>query len=469
MKNKVKYTGIELMSVAPVSTALIRLALPMMVGMLAQAIYNMTDMFFIGQTKDANMVAAVSLVFPLFMLSQALGNVFATGGSSYISRLLGAKDVSQARHTSSVSFYTSIGIGLLLTLVLWLFKTPVLRLIGTSEATFDYTNDYFTVVIMFMAFASASTVMSGQMRSEGETKKAMIQQVIGVGLNIILDPILILWLDMGTAGAAWATVAGQIASFIFGCTYFLSKKTILSIKPADYKPNRKMMFQMLSIGIPAGFSNMIMSISNILGNRISASYGDYVVAGNGVQMKVASMFFMVIFALAMGYQPFAGYNYGARQFSRLRKGFKQTLIYTTGLCIAGSVILSFFGESFIRFFINDPQTVAAGAKIMSIFVWGLPFIGAQVTLMVTFQAFGKSIQAMVVTVGRQLLFYVPLLYLLNHLFGFDGFIWAQPGADILTAGIALVLGISLFKLLRGEDGGETQSSGDNNRLQGGGL
>ncbi len=209
---------------------------------------------------------------------------------------------------------------------------------------------------------------------------------------------------------------------------------------------------MLSIGIPAGLSNVIMSVSNILGNRISARYGDYVVAGNGVQMRVASLFFMSIFALAMGFQPFAGFNYGAKQLGRLRKGFKLTLIYTTGLCIAGSILLRLFGDSFIRIFINDVQTIEAGAKILRVFVWGLPFVGAQVTLMVTFQALGKSVQAMVVTIGRQLLFYVPLLYLFNHLFGFDGFIWAQPAADILTTGIAAVLGISLIKLIRGADG-----------------
>ena len=451
MSGKMKYSGIELMGTVPVGTAIIRLALPMVVAMLAQSIYNMTDMFFIGQTKDPNMVAAVSLAFPLFMLSQAVGNIFATGGSSYISRMLGAKKSDEARHTSAVAFYIAFCGGLLLTAILWIFKTPILRIIGASDATFTYTDDYFSVVILFMAFATAGTVMSGQMRSEGATKKAMLLQIIGIVLNIILDPIFILLLKMGTAGAAWATIAGQAASFIYGLCYLLSKKTILSIKPKDFKPNKDILFQMLSIGIPAGLSNIIMSFSNILGNRVAASYGDYVVAGNGVQMRVASLFFMVVFALVQGYQPFAGYNYGAKQFDRLRKGFKLTLIYATGFCVVGSVFLRFFGDSLIKFFIDDTQTVKAGADILHSFVWGLPFVGAQVTLMVTFQTLGKPIQAMIVTLGRQLLLYVPLLYLLSHLFGFDGFIWAQPTADILTTVIAAVLGISLIKLIRGAD------------------
>ncbi|MDR0455559.1 MAG: MATE family efflux transporter [Treponema sp.] len=432
------------------SKAIIRLALPMMAAMLAQAIYNMTDMFFIGQTGDPNMVAAVSLVFPVFMLAQALGNVFATGGSSYISRLLGAKKNDEARLASSVSFYTSFGIGLLLMVVLLIFKTPVLRLIGASNDTFAYTNDYFSVILHFMPFAIAGTVLSGQMRSEGATDRAMKSMLMGIGLNIVLDPVFILWLKMGTAGAAWATIAGQSISFVYGACYFFSKKTNLSIKPKDYRPNRVMLFQILSIGIPAGISNLIMSVSNILSNRIAASYGDFVVAGIGVQMRISSLYFMLVFALIMGYQPFAGFNYGAKNFERLRKGFKLTLLYSTLLCIAGSAILRLFGDSFIKFFINDIKTIEAGRTIMHAFVLGLPFIGSQITLMVSFQSFGKPFQAMIITIGRQLLFFLPLLYLLNYFFGFSGFIWAQPTADVLTTGIAVVLSRPLFRMMRGD-------------------
>ncbi|GBU24399.1 multi antimicrobial extrusion protein [Fibrobacteria bacterium R8-3-H12] len=438
------------METAPVGTAIIRLAMPMIAAMLAQAIYNMTDMFFIGQTGNPNMVAAVSLAFPLFMLSQALGNIFASGGSSYISRMLGAKKNDEARLTSSVSFYISIGSGLLLAIALWIFKTPILRLIGASDDTFAYTNDYFSITLLFMPIAVAGIVLGGQMRSEGATDKAMKAMLIGIVLNIILDPIMILWLEMGTAGAAWATVAGQTAAFVYAVFYFTSKDTKLSIKMVDYKPNKTMLFQIFSIGIPAGLSNFIMSVSNILGNRIAASYGDFVVAGIGVQMRIASLYFMLVFALIMGYQPFAGFNYGAKNYERLRKGFKFTILCATSLCIFGSFILHLFGDVFIRFFINDSKTIEAGKVMMHAFVWGLPFIGSQITLMVSFQSFGKAFQAMVITMGRQLLFFLPLLYLLNYIFGFNGFIWAQPSADILTTGIAVILSRPLFRLMRGK-------------------
>jgi len=451
MNEKKKYTGVELMESAPVGTAIIRLAIPMMIAMLAQAIFSVTDIFFIGQTHNPNMVAAVSLAFPLYMVAQAVGNIFATGGSSYISRMLGAQKQGEALHASSVSFYTAIGVGIVFTAVLLVFKAPIIWMIGASEATFGYTDDYFSAVALAMPFATAGGVMSGLMRSEGETKKAMKLQLIGICINIVLDPIFILWAGWGTAGAGWATVVAQVASFIYGIRYFVVEKTNLSIKPADYVPNKTMMSQILLIGIPAGLSFLIMSFANVLVNRIAADYGDHVVAGYGVQMRVGSLLFMVVFALVMGFQPFAGFNYGAKKYDRLREGFRLTAIYSTGLCIVGVVILRLFGARMIGFFINDPQTIEAGAAILNAFIWGILPMGIQVTIMISFQALGKPVQALLVNMGRQLILFVPMLLLMNHFFGFTGFIWAQPAADILTTGIAAVLGISLRRILSGKE------------------
>jgi putative MATE family efflux protein len=438
------------MESAPVLQAIIRLALPMVAAMLAQSIYNMTDMFFIGMAGDPGMVAAVSLAFPIFMLSQALGNVFATGGSSYISRLLGIKNTGEAKNTSSVSFYLSMAAGLLLTVLLYCFKTPIINLIGASEATFAHTEGYYVIVVLFMPFAVTSTLFSGLMRSEGATNKAMILQLIGIVLNIILDPIFILQFGWGTKGAAWATIIGQLASFAYGIWYFCSKKTTLSITLKDNKPNKTLLRELFFIGIPAGLSNVLMSIANILGNRIAAGYGDYVVAGSGVQLRIASLCFMFVFALTMGYQPFAGFNYGAKNFARLKQGFKVTAVLTTIICVTGAVVFFFFGDYLIRFFINDPQTVEAGSSMLRAFIAGLLFMGIQITLMTTYQALGKSTEAMLVSLGRQLLFYVPSLYLLNGFFGFKGFIFALPASDLFTAVLALALSRPLFKIMRGE-------------------
>jgi putative MATE family efflux protein len=435
------------METAPVSTAIIRLALPMMAAMLAQSIYNMTDMFFIGQTGNPNMVAAVSIVFPIFMLSQALGNTFATGSASYISRLLGIKNIEESKNTSSVCFYLSLVSGLLLAVLLFCLKTPILKLIGASEETFSHAESYYSIIVLFMPFAVTGTLFSGLLRSEGATDKAMILQLIGILLNIILDPIFISVLGWGTKGAAWATIAGQLASFAYGSWYLLAKKTSLSIALKNNKPNKTMLKEVFFIGIPAGFSNFLMSIAAILGNRMAATYGDHVVAGVGVQMRIASLCTMLVFALTMGYQPFAGFNYGAKNFERLRNGFKFTLISSTILCGIGAILFLFFGNFIIRFFINDTRTIEAGAVMLRAFIGGILFVGIYSTLMTTYQALGKSLEATLVTFGQQL-FYVPLLYILSGLFGFNGFIFALPLTFGFTTVLALALGGSLFKLMR---------------------
>jgi len=442
-------TGVELMGSAPVGTAIIRLALPMMVAMLAQSIFQITDMYFIGQTGNPNMVAAVALASPLYMISQALGNIFATGGSTYISRMLGAKNEGVAKNASAVSFYIALSLGAVLCIILMIFKTPLLWLIGASEATFEPTNNYFSVIAFAIPMAAAGGVMSGVMRSEGETQKAMTQQLVGIVTNIILDPILILWAGWGTTGAGLATVAATIVSFSYGIRYFLKRSATLSILPSDFKPNKDMMGQILAIGVPAGAANIIMTFSNILVNRIASSHGDFVIAGNAVQMRVGGLFFMLIMAIVMGYQPFAGFNYGAKQYDRLRKGFKFTILFATGLCVLAFFALQLVGEHLIRFFVNHDETIEYGVRILKVFLWGVPFMGAQITMMVSFQALGKPLQSTIVIMGRSLLFYLPLLLVLNHFFGFDGFIWAQPISDILTTGIAVVLGFSLIKIMRG--------------------
>ena len=433
---------------APVSKAIIRLALPMMAAMLAQSIYNMTDIFFIGQTGNLNMVAAVSLVFPIFMLAQALGNIFATGGASYISRLLGTKNPREAQQVSAVSFYLSLAAGAALTAALLCFEAPILSLIGAGDATFEHAEGYFSIVTLFMPIAVTSTVFSGLMRSEGATDKSMILQLAGIGLNIILDPVFILWFGWGTRGAAWATVAGEAASFAYGAWYFASKKTALSIRATHYAPNKTMLRELFAIGIPAGLSNLFLSIAIVFSNRIAARFGDYAVAASGIQMRIASLCFMLVFALAMGFQPFAGFNYGAKNYGRLRKGFKITLIFSTLLCCAGSALFLFLGDFLIRLFINDTQTIEAGAAMLRVFIAGLLFLGAQTTLMTTFQALGKSTEALLISLGRQLLFYVPLLIILSARFGFQGFIWALPASDALTALLAIALSRPLFAIMR---------------------
>jgi putative MATE family efflux protein len=458
--------SIALMERERPAVAIIRLALPMMLGMIAQMVYNMTDTFFIGQTGDPNMVAGISLAMPLFMVSQGVGNIFGVGASSYISRLLGARRRKEAKETCSVAFWTTLGMGILMTVALLLFREPILRVSGTSAVTFVYANDYFSIISAFIAISLLNIALAGQMRSEGATGKAMRGMLIGIVLNVILDPVFILLLGWGVAGAAWATVIGTAASAVYLCLHFVSRKTVLSIHPRDFKPGARLYAEILKIGIPSALSNIAMTVAAISKNRVGASYGDFVVAGNGICMRIGMISFMLVMALAMGYQPFAGFNYGAKNYQRLRTGLRVTILYTTALALFFTLVFGFFGRALITFFIRDEATIDAGAKLLRAMTLALPFVGIQMTLMVTFQAFGKAGMATVVTLGRDFLFYLPFLFLLNYLWGFDGFMYCQPLADALTTCIALLLSVRLFRGMKeiwskeGRHTGETDENRD---------
>jgi putative MATE family efflux protein len=443
-----KYSGIELMESAPVPTAILRLAVPMMIGSIAQMIYNMTDTFFIGQTNDPYMVAGISLSMPLFMLSQGLGNIFAIGASSYMSRCLGAKRMEEARKTNATAFWITLLLGIFLTGLIVLFREPLLQLIGTSDVTFPYANSYFTIISMFISVSMLGMCLGGSIRSEGASAAAMISQMLGITINIILDPIFILYFNWGIAGAAWATIAGQATGFIYAVLFYVRGKSALSIHPRFFKPNSQMLREIFKIGIPAAISNVVFTFASVVTNITAASYGDHVVAGSGISMRVSMLAFGLIMSLGFGFAPFAGFNYGARNLQRLTTGLRVTITYTTGLALFFMGIFFFFGRQMMLIFIRDEPTINAGARMMRAFLIGLPTMGVQMTIMSTFQALGKPVQSTVINLGRQFLVYLPLLFILNRVFGFSGFIYTQPIADIITSTVAVLFFLSLLKTLR---------------------
>lgn len=441
---------IQLMASAPVKSAILRLALPTMLGMAVQMIYNLTDAFFIGRTGDMNLVAAIALASPIFMITQAIGNIFAIGTGTYVSRTLGEKNYEEARHASAFAVYSAVGIGLLVSLLFIIFRHPILSIIGTSPETYEPTSQYFSIISSFSFVMITVVTMMGMVRSEGATSKAMIGMILGVGVNMILDPIFILALNMGVRGAAWATAIGISVNVVYNINHLVGKKTLLSIAPKHFLASSKILRETMKIGLPSALSTAVMGISFVLVNVLAKQYGDHVVAGNGIQMRVNSMLIMLVIGLVQGFMPFAGYNFGAKQYDRLKQGFKTTLLYGTILSVFFTIVFIFFNEPLIRLFMEETDanavaTVAAGAKILRAFIWCAPFFGIQFTLVVTFQATGKALKAMVVSLGRQCLIYLPLLFILNSQFGFDGFIYAQPAADIITTIVAVLLSISFIK------------------------
>ena len=280
----------DLFEKTSVPKAVALMAIPTIVTMLVVVIYNMADTFFIGQTGDAMQVAAVSLATPVFMVFMALGNLFGIGGSSAISRALGEKNEQRARHISAFCCYGSLGVGILMTLIFILFMDGILKMIGASPATIDYARQYLTFVAIGAPFVMFGTAYGNIVRGEGAAKESMIGNLIGTITNIILDPIMILWLGWGVSGAAVATVLGNVAACIFYLYYLLHKKeTVLSIKPSDFQWKNRIASGVFSIGIPASLNNILMSCANILLNKVLISYGDrYLTADRTLRWYSAS-------------------------------------------------------------------------------------------------------------------------------------------------------------------------------------
>ena len=437
--------NIELMENAPVKRAILFLALPSVLAMMVQVIYGLTDTFFISQLNDPNLVAAVSLIMPFALLIQAVGNIFAIGGASFISRMLGEKNILEAKRTCSTAFYCSVLLGLFITVVAYASKNYILKLLGTSPATWEATQTYMVILVLSSIIQILQIVLSGLIRSEGATKQAMLGILIGTSTNMVLDYVFILLLNWGIAGAAWATALGNLCGTIYYLLYFKNSKTLLSLNGEFFKPDKEMMINILSIGFPAALNAFIMSVSHIISNHIAISYGENVMAANGIMLRLGAISFLSIMGIAQGYQPFAGYNFGAKHFARLNAAFIFSTGLATGIGLVMGFIFYFFGEGLLGLFMQNQEVIEKGFIMMRAFVWSMPLFGIHFMISMTFQATGKALLAFILVLVRQIVFFLPLLFILNSLYGFQGFIFTQPIADAVTSVIAAGL---LFVFLK---------------------
>ena len=447
LEEKMKNRNIFLMEKESVGKALFFLAVPSVLAMLVQIIYGLTDAFFIGKLQDPNLMAAIALAMPFALLIQAIGNIFAIGGASYISRCLGEKKYDEAQHTSSVCFYFSAVSGFLLTAIFFIFPDEILAFLGNTEATHKAAKDYLNVLISCSFIQVLQVTLAGLIRSEGATKHAMIGIIVGTTLNTILDALFILSLGWGVAGAAWATVIGNVAGVIYYLYYFFQSKSLLSIRFKDIKPNKNMIREVSFIGFPSALNALIMSASHIITNNLAIRYGENVVAANGIMMRLIAIIFFIIMGLVQGYQPFAGYNFGAKNFKRLAQAF--WTVTGTSIVIASfvCVIFYFWGKELFALFLNNEDVIQKGNIMLRAFLWAVPFFGIHFIICMTFQATGKALLAFILVGTRQCFLFLPLIYILDHLYGFQGFVFAQPISDVITTFVACgLLGIFFYRL-----------------------
>ncbi|MBQ3378877.1 MAG: MATE family efflux transporter [Clostridia bacterium] len=429
----------------PIPKAVMSLAVPSVLSMLVSIIYNMADTFFVGQTNDPNQVAAVSLTMPLFFIFLAVGNIFGVGGGTFISRSLGAKLYDKIKNISSSCFYMSVAASFVLMAIFLIFMTPILHLMGTSPATEGFTRSYLTFLAIGAVFSVESIMLSNIIRAEGAAKTAMFGMIFGSVVNIILDPIMILVLDMGVSGAAIATVIGNICSVIVYLLYFRRKDTVLSIAPKFFTMH-EIWGPIFMIGLPASVNNILMGISNLFLNNVLSSYGDYPVAAMGVALRANMLVVMLQMGFAIGIQPLIGYSYGAKNYSRMKKAIGFTMICTTIIGVALTTLYFFNTDFIISVFIKDETVIMYGVQILRALMIASPVLGILFSFTFSFQAMGRAIPSLLLSVARQGLFFLPILFIANRLFGLDGIIYTQPFTDLLSL---IVAAIMFFVMMRG--------------------
>ena len=437
--------NLEILETMPVFQAILRLAIPSVLAMLVQVIYGLTDTFFIGQTGEANLVASISLVLPFAMVLQAIGNIFAFGGGAYVSQMLGAKRPEYARRICSSSFYLSFFAGVLLGIICQPLIKPILNLLGSSPVLWDSTHTYISILISCSFIQILQIVLAGLIRSEGATQKAMYGILVGTGLNIILDYFFILRFHWGIAGAAWATIFGNLGGVFYYLFYFSRSKTLLSIHWKYFQPTSQMVKNIVAIGLPVALNTLIMSASHILTNNVAISYGETTMAASGIMGRLLAIGIFLQMGIAQGYQPFAAYSFGAHHIDRLKYGFFVALSLSASVGVVIALTFFSFGPNLVGLFIADTEVVSKAVIMINAFAWGLPLFAFNFLTGMTFQSAGRPRLALMLVLLRQLVLFLPMLYGLNYYFGFKGFIFAQPLSDLPIAVLSFALLGQFFK------------------------
>ena len=402
----------ELFEKAPVHKAYFNMALPLVFSMVISLVYNMVDTFFIARTGNTNLVAGVSLGAPMFTAMIALGDIFGLGGSSVIARLFGQRKDEDAKRISSFCFYGAIICGVIVTVLLLIFRAPMLHLLGADANTYKYASQYYTYLVLGSVFIIVSFTPNNQLRSEGFSKASMEGSVLGAVVNIILDPIFISVLGMGAGGAAIATIIGYIATDAYYVWIYLKKSKKLSIDPGHM---------------------------HTVTNRSLLVYGNNKVAAMGIVMKVNMIAALILVGFAFGCQPLVGYNYGARNKKRLKEILAFCYKFECGLAVILAVILSAGARPLIRVFMKTPEIVDSGVLMLRQQQAGMMFMAVVLVTTCVFQSAGKAMGAFLLSVSRQGVIYGIVIVIASHMIGYHGVLAAQAVSDFLTALMAAIL------------------------------
>ena len=437
----------ELLGSTSIPKALLAMGIPTMVGMLVNAFYNLVDAYFVGGLGESQM-GAISVVYPLGQVVVGLGLLFGNGAASYISRLLGRGDKENADKVASTALYSSVSVGAVIIIISMVFLHPILKLLGATDSILPYAATYASIYIVSCIFNVFNVTMNNIVTSEGAAKTTMCALLTGAVLNIALDPLFIYMFDLGVAGAAIATAISQVVSTCVYLTYILRKKSVFHFRVKDCTYTKETMSEIFKIGIPTLVFQILTSVSISLINNAAGDYGDSAIAGMGVVTRLISMGSLSVFGFIKGFQPIAGYSYGAKKCDRLREAIKTSILWSTVFCVIFGVILALFPTAIVsQFTKGDAEMIRIGAASLRANGISIMLFGFYTVYSSLFLALGKGREGFILGACRQGICFIPVILLLPIVWGLNGIMYAQPIADVLSAVITVFMAIPLHKKL----------------------
>ena len=437
----------ELLGNTSIPKALLAMGIPTMVGMLVNAFYNLVDAYFVGGLGESQM-GAISVVYPLGQVVVGLGLLFGNGAASYISRLLGRGDKENADKVASTALYSSVSVGAVIIIISMVFLHPILKLLGATDSILPYAATYAGIYIVSCIFNVFNVTMNNIVTSEGAAKTTMCALLTGAVLNIALDPLFIYVFDLGVAGAAIATAISQVVSTCVYLTYIFRKKSVFHFRVKDCTYTKETMSEIFKIGIPTLVFQILTSVSISLINNAAGDYGDSAIAGMGVVTRLISMGSLSVFGFIKGFQPIAGYSYGAKKFDRLREAIKTSILWSTAFCVIFGVILVLFPTSIVsQFTKGNAEMIRIGAASLRANGISIMLFGFYTVYSSLFLALGKGREGFILGACRQGICFIPIILLLPMVWGLKGIMYAQPIVDVLSAVITIFMAIPLHKKL----------------------
>ncbi len=437
------------MTQTPVAKLVISLSVPTVLSQMITSVYNMADTYFVTSLGDSA-VGAVSVVYALQSIIQAVGYGLAMGASSLVSRKLGQKENSAASRYAACAFYAAFALGLTLTLIGLLDLDGMLRLFGSTETILPYARNYGRIILLGAPIMCASFVMNNVTRAQGRAVMAMIGLTSGGLLNILLDPLFIFTLEMGVAGAALATVLSQLISFLILLSFYLSRRSIISLSPKHLSRHVADYGLIIKTGLPTVFRQGLGSLSTTLLNVQVKVYGDAAIAAVGIANKVYMLLRSFVLGIGHGFQPVAGYNYGAKRYDRVRKAFWVATAVGTVVAGGASVFLLLCSHQFIGFFHPETQqTLRVGSRMLLFMGFAIPTLGYSTYVNQLYQSLGFVKGATVLASCRQGIFFVPLVFVLPAIWGLDGILLTQSLADVLTCVVSVPFNIHFLRRVLG--------------------